>query len=54
MTEIMKLFLDTEEKRASQLANLKEVPCIIRDLSDDEATIIMVDSNMQKNKDITK
>lgn len=37
-------------KRASQLANLKEVPCIIRDLSDDEATIIMVDSNMQREK----
>lgn len=37
-------------KRASQLANLKEVPCIIRDLSDDEATIIMVDSNMQRTK----
>lgn len=37
-------------KRASQLANLKEVPCIIRDLTDDEATIIMVDSNMQRTK----
>ncbi len=37
-------------KRAGQLANLKEVPCIIRDLTDDEATIIMVDSNMQREK----
>lgn len=37
-------------KRAGQLANLKEVPCIIRNLSDDEATIIMVDSNMQRTK----
>ena len=37
-------------KRASQLANLKEVPCIIRNLTDDEATIIMVDSNMQREK----
>ena len=37
-------------KRASQLANLKEVPCIIRDLSDDEAVIKMVDSNMQRTK----
>lgn len=37
-------------KRASQLANLKEVPCIIRNLTDDEATIIMVDSNMQRTK----
>ena len=37
-------------KRASQLANLKEVPCIIRNLTDDEATIIMVDSNMQRER----
>lgn len=37
-------------KMASQKAGLKEVPCIIRDLSDDEATIIMVDSNMQRTK----
>ncbi len=37
-------------KKASQLANLKEVPCIIRKLDDDEATIIMVDSNMQRSK----
>lgn len=37
-------------KRASQLANLKEVPCIVRNLTDDEATIIMVDSNMQRER----
>lgn len=37
-------------KRASQKAGLKEVPCIIRDLSDDEATIVMVDSNMQRER----
>ncbi|MEE0768801.1 MAG: ParB/RepB/Spo0J family partition protein [Clostridia bacterium] len=37
-------------KMASQKAGLKEVPCIIRDLSDDEATIIMVDSNMQRER----
>lgn len=37
-------------KRASQLANLKEVPCIIRNLSDDEATIAMVDSNLQRER----
>lgn len=37
-------------KMASQKAGLKEVPCIIRDLNDDEATIIMVDSNMQRTK----
>ena len=37
-------------KMASQKAGLKEVPCIIRNLSDDEATIVMVDSNMQRTK----
>ena len=35
-------------KKASELANIKTIPCIIRDLTDDEATIIMVDSNMQR------
>lgn len=35
-------------KRASELANKTTIPCIIRDLTDEEATIIMVDSNMQR------
>ena len=33
---------------ASEMAERKEIPCIIRDLSDEEATIIMVDSNLQR------
>ena len=37
-------------KMASELAEQKEMPCIIRDLSDDEAVIIMVDSNLQREK----
>ena len=37
-------------KYASELAKLEKIPCIVRDLSDDEATIIMVDSNMQREK----
>lgn len=37
-------------KFASQLAMKETMPCIIRDLSDDEATIIMVDSNMQREE----
>lgn len=37
-------------KRASQLANKETIPCIVRDLTDDEATIIMVDSNMQREE----
>lgn len=35
-------------KRACELAGIDEVPVIIRDLDDDEATIIMVDSNLQR------
>ena len=35
-------------KFAGLLAELKEIPCIIRELTDDEATIIMVDSNLQR------
>lgn len=37
-------------KFASQLAEKETIPCIVRDLSDDEATIIMVDSNMQREE----
>ena len=37
-------------KRASELANKDTIPCIVRELSDDEATIIMVDSNMQREE----
>ena len=36
-------------KRASELAGVL-LPCIIRELSDDEATLIMVDSNLQREK----
>jgi ParB family chromosome partitioning protein len=35
-------------KFAAALAELAEIPCIVRNLSDDEATIIMVDSNLQR------
>ena len=35
-------------KRACELAGMDEVPAIIRNLDDDEATIIMVDSNLQR------
>ena len=33
---------------AAQVVGLKEVPALVRDLSDDEATILMVDSNIQR------
>ena len=35
-------------KKASELAGKETMPCIVRELDDDEATIIMVDSNMQR------
>ncbi len=35
---------------ASKLAGLEKIPAIIRNLSDDEATIIMVDSNLQREE----
>ena len=35
-------------KHASELAGLSTMPVIIRDLDDDEATILMVDSNLQR------
>jgi len=35
-------------KFAAALAELAEIPCIVRNLTDDEATIIMVDSNLQR------
>ena len=37
-------------KKASELAELDTIPCIVRDLTNDEATIIMVDSNLQREK----
>lgn len=35
-------------KKASEILELETIPCIVRELTDDEATIIMVDSNLQR------
>lgn len=35
-------------KFASDLAGNKTIPCIVRNLTDDESTIVMVDSNLQR------
>ena len=35
-------------KKACELNGLKKIPCLIRNMSDDEATIYMVDSNMHR------
>ena len=37
-------------KMAAELAELPTVPCIVRELTDDEAVIIMVDSNLQRDQ----
>ena len=37
-------------KKAADLAGLSEIPCIVRRLTNDEATIIMVDSNLQREQ----
>ena len=37
-------------KRAAELAGLGEIPCIVRDLIDDQAIVIMVDSNLQREQ----
>ena len=37
-------------KRAAELAERPVLPCIIRELTDDEAIIIMVDSNLQREQ----
>lgn len=37
-------------KFAAALAGIAEIPCIVRNLTDDEATIVMVDSNLQREK----
>lgn len=37
-------------KMASELAEKTEIPCIVRNLSDDEAILIMVDSNLQREQ----
>ena len=37
-------------KMASELAQKPTMPCLVRDLTDDEAIIIMVDSNLQREK----
>ena len=39
-------------KRACELAGIETLPVLIRDLDDDEATILMVDSNLQQRDEI--
>lgn len=39
-------------KRACELAGIEKIPVIVRDLDNDEATILMVDSNLQARDEI--
>ena len=39
-------------KRACELAGIETIPVLIRNLDDDEASILMVDSNLQQRTDI--
>lgn len=39
-------------KFACLLANIDSLPCIVRDLTDDEATIIMIDTNLRQRDNI--
>ena len=37
-------------RKASELAGKETISCIVRELTDDEATIVMVDSNLQREQ----
>ena len=37
-------------KRAAEMAELSKIPCIVRNLTDDDAIIVMGDSNLQREK----
>lgn len=39
-------------KRACEIADIKEIPCIIKNLTDEEATILMVDTNIQQREEL--
>lgn len=37
-------------KLAAELAKQEKIPCLVRELTDDEAILVMVDSNLQREK----
>lgn len=39
-------------KRALELAKINEIPCIVKELTDEEAILLMVDSNIQQREEI--
>ena len=44
----MKLYAGHRRCHASQRAGVDTMPCIVRDMDDDTAIILMVDSNCQR------
>ena len=48
--DIYEVISGHRRKRAAEIIGLETVPVIIRDLNDDDATIIMVDSNIQREE----
>ena len=45
-----KLVAGHRRRRACEIAGIQKMPVIIKDLTDDEATVIMVDSNIQREE----
>lgn len=45
---VFELISGHRRKHAAEIAGLADVPCIVKDLTDDEAVIAMVDSNLQR------
>lgn len=48
--QIYEIVAGHRRKRACEILGIEKVPCIIRELSEEEATIIMVDSNIQREE----
>jgi ParB family chromosome partitioning protein len=47
---IYELVSGHRRKRAAEIAGISTIPAIVRELDDDEAVIIMVDSNLQRER----
>jgi ParB family chromosome partitioning protein len=46
------LLCGNRRKRASELAGIKDMPVIVRDLDDDSAVLVMVDDNLEQREKI--
>ena len=46
----MKLYLDTAGKELVIIAGIEKIPAVIAKLNDDEAAILLVDSNLHREK----